>query len=233
MAAFWDIAFVSLVKVDRRFAGAYYRALWWAVSTSETSVKFYQTAHCGVPECVLTTARTRNLSVHIISYTEWKLFPSPGVWRGCLRAGGHSLIFSPARESERVFLAASVAPCHYWQSQHSGQTALRLSSVPTVLRCGSVAPVRVDISLVPHAAEISHPRTVRCKTLKHSVCEHRNCSYIGGKSAVKLWRVKCWYITGHVSYMLCVGGDVRFGTRNSVIKCVFSIVRFLELQNSN
>jgi hypothetical protein len=55
MTVFWDIA-PCLVQTNRRFRGAYYlndqgnAAMMEAVSTSEMSVNFYQTACYNIPE---------------------------------------------------------------------------------------------------------------------------------------------------------------------------------------
>jgi hypothetical protein len=49
MTAFLDIASCSVVEVYRRFRGAYV-ALMMTVSTSETSVKVYQTTPRNIPE---------------------------------------------------------------------------------------------------------------------------------------------------------------------------------------
>jgi hypothetical protein len=55
MTAFWDTGPCSLVYVDRRFRGAYHFhhpaiALMMEVSTSETSVNFYETIRRSIPE---------------------------------------------------------------------------------------------------------------------------------------------------------------------------------------
>jgi hypothetical protein len=46
MTVFWDVAPCSLVEIDRRFRGA----MMEAVTTSETSVNFYQTTRHNIPE---------------------------------------------------------------------------------------------------------------------------------------------------------------------------------------
>jgi hypothetical protein len=53
LTVFWDVAPCSPVETDRRFRGAY--CLWAAlmmeaVSTSETSVNFYETTRSNIPE---------------------------------------------------------------------------------------------------------------------------------------------------------------------------------------
>jgi hypothetical protein len=58
--AFWDIELHSLIEVDRRFRGAYCShfeggesLMMEAVSTSETSVFFYETLRRYIPEAVV------------------------------------------------------------------------------------------------------------------------------------------------------------------------------------
>jgi hypothetical protein len=46
---FWDVALCSLIEVCRRFRGAI-AMMMEAVSTSETSVNFYQTTWRKIPE---------------------------------------------------------------------------------------------------------------------------------------------------------------------------------------
>jgi hypothetical protein len=46
MTVFWDVAQCSLVQIDRRFRGGIIEA----VSTSETSVNFYQTTRRNIAE---------------------------------------------------------------------------------------------------------------------------------------------------------------------------------------
>jgi hypothetical protein len=58
MTVFWDVAPCGLVEGYRRFVGAYclhhqddeYSLMMEAVSTSETSVNFYQTTRRNIPE---------------------------------------------------------------------------------------------------------------------------------------------------------------------------------------
>jgi hypothetical protein len=51
MTVFWDIAACSLVEIDRRFRGDFCLGLMMdAVSTSEKSVNFYETARRNIPE---------------------------------------------------------------------------------------------------------------------------------------------------------------------------------------
>jgi hypothetical protein len=117
MIAFWDISSYNLVEVGRRFRGAYYRALMMEARKHPWNVSLLLRGN--------TLQYPRRLSpsyspqwepeisvFYIIFYTEWELFRVL-VWRGCLGAGGLSLVFSPVRESGRGFLAASVAPCCY------------------------------------------------------------------------------------------------------------------------
>jgi hypothetical protein len=49
MAVFWDVASYSLIYFDRRLGGAYC-FMMEAVSSSETSVRIYQTKRCNIPE---------------------------------------------------------------------------------------------------------------------------------------------------------------------------------------
>jgi hypothetical protein len=65
--AFWDITTCSLVEVDRLFRGAYclIALMMEAVSTSETSVNFYETAWRNIPEDGnLHTRRRKNMKSH-------------------------------------------------------------------------------------------------------------------------------------------------------------------------
>jgi hypothetical protein len=55
MTVFWDVAPCGLVEVDRHFRGAYclhhqVALMVEAVSTSETSVNFYETTRRNIPE---------------------------------------------------------------------------------------------------------------------------------------------------------------------------------------
>jgi hypothetical protein len=53
MAVFWDVAPCGLAEIDRRFRGPYFiiRAMVMeTISTSETSVNFYQTTRLNIPE---------------------------------------------------------------------------------------------------------------------------------------------------------------------------------------
>jgi hypothetical protein len=50
MAVFWVVGPWSLVEVYRCFRGASITLMMGAASTSETSVKFYQTTRCNNPE---------------------------------------------------------------------------------------------------------------------------------------------------------------------------------------
>jgi glycyl-tRNA synthetase alpha subunit len=69
MTTFWDVTPCSLVEVYRSFIGAcclHHQALMMeAVSTSETSVNFYQTTRGNIPEdSHLHTHRHQNLKSH-------------------------------------------------------------------------------------------------------------------------------------------------------------------------
>jgi hypothetical protein len=68
MAVFWVFVPCSLVEIYRRFRGACCGAIFLmmeAASTSETSVKFYQTARLNIPEdSHLHTYRRENLKFH-------------------------------------------------------------------------------------------------------------------------------------------------------------------------
>jgi hypothetical protein len=51
MAVFWDVAPCSLVEIDRSFRGTYCPELMMgALSSSETSMNFYQTVLRNIPE---------------------------------------------------------------------------------------------------------------------------------------------------------------------------------------
>jgi hypothetical protein len=53
MTVFWDVAPCNVVEIGRRFRGAYcfhHHGLLMAISTSETSVNFYETTRCNIPE---------------------------------------------------------------------------------------------------------------------------------------------------------------------------------------
>jgi hypothetical protein len=50
MTIFWDIAPCNLVEVNRRLRGAVIALIKEAVSTSETSVNFYETTRRNYPE---------------------------------------------------------------------------------------------------------------------------------------------------------------------------------------
>jgi hypothetical protein len=69
MAVFWDVAPCSLVEVCRRFRGTcclHQQAIKEAASTSETSVKFYQTTRHYKPEdSLLHTRRRENFKSYI------------------------------------------------------------------------------------------------------------------------------------------------------------------------
>jgi hypothetical protein len=69
MTAFWVVAPCSLVEADRRFRGVYsiVRSILMieSVSTSETSVNFYETTRRNIPEGRhLHTRRRENLKSH-------------------------------------------------------------------------------------------------------------------------------------------------------------------------
>jgi hypothetical protein len=70
MTVFWDVVPRSLVKIDRHFKGAKVltASIMRAISTSEMSVNFYQTARRNIPEdSHLHTHRRENLK------SSWKL----------------------------------------------------------------------------------------------------------------------------------------------------------------
>jgi hypothetical protein len=77
MAVFWDVAPCSLVEVYRRFRGAYclhlqvvITLMMEAASTFETSINFYQTTRCNIPEDGNLHARSlENLKSHLYSGT--------------------------------------------------------------------------------------------------------------------------------------------------------------------
>jgi hypothetical protein len=69
MSVFWDVRRVVWQKfadVSEKFASIV-RAMMEALSTSETSVSFYETARRNIPQgCYLHTRRRENLNSHLI-----------------------------------------------------------------------------------------------------------------------------------------------------------------------
>jgi hypothetical protein len=65
MAVFWDVAPCSVVEIDRRFRRGLIALMMKAVSTSETSVNFYQRIRHNIPEeSHLHTRLRENLNCH-------------------------------------------------------------------------------------------------------------------------------------------------------------------------
>jgi hypothetical protein len=68
MIVFWDVEPCNLVEIDRRLRGAYclnHSLIMEAVSTSETSVNFYQISERNIPEnSHLHNRRRENLKSH-------------------------------------------------------------------------------------------------------------------------------------------------------------------------
>jgi hypothetical protein len=59
ITVFWDVAPCSMVEVYQHFRGASITLIMEVASTSETSVNFYQTTQCSIPEAVFILATVR------------------------------------------------------------------------------------------------------------------------------------------------------------------------------
>jgi hypothetical protein len=103
MTVFWDIALCNLIKVDRRFKGAYChhhqsnkKAVYWffacgflitlmmdAASTSETSIYFNETTYHYIPEAVIVhmfSAHNRNMSGISRDFMLANIHPTASNW---------------------------------------------------------------------------------------------------------------------------------------------------------
>jgi hypothetical protein len=126
MTVFWDIEPCSLVKVDRRFRGAYclhHRLMKKTVRTSETSVNIYQTTWPSISEDILKfiAVRTWNLtwfiqsSIHGLRYS--KSFAHHKTTQFCFSYLPYFLSLSPAH-------SFSITTAQ-WEMRNTGQTKYR------------------------------------------------------------------------------------------------------------